>query len=105
MIYSSHAHVRVPLGELSMHFNVEAKGKRLLVHCHEGKPMAISAAVRHVRSRSCCNYYGPFDCVRDDVLRAANCWLTLRDWRRPWLIKVPCGMAVLVQVGSSARET
>ena len=44
MIYSSHAHVRVLLGELSMHFNVEAKGKRLLVHCHEGKPMAISAA-------------------------------------------------------------
>ena len=31
MIYSSHAHIRVLLGELSMHFNVEAKGKRLLI--------------------------------------------------------------------------
>ena len=35
--------------------------------------------VRRVRSTSCCNYYGPFDCVRDDVLCAATCWLTLRD--------------------------
>ena len=61
--------------------------------------------VRRVRSTSCCNYNGPFDCVRDDVLCAATCWLTLRDWRWPWLIRVPCGMAVLVQVGSSARET
>ena len=88
-----------------MHFNVEAKGNRLLVHCHEGSLWRSVPPVRRVRSRSCCNYYGPFDCVRDDVLCAATCWLTLRDWRWPWLIRVPCGMAVLVQVGSSARDT
>ena len=51
----------------------ESEGKRLLVHCHEGKPVAIASVppVRRVCSRS---YYGPLDCVRDDVLCA-------RYWR------------------------
>ena len=47
--------------------------------------------------------------VHDDVLCArytATCWLTLLTTVRLAVVdKVPCGMAVLVQVRSSARET
>lgn len=44
---------------------------------------------------------GPLDCARDDVSICSYLLTQLwdQDWRQS--IRVPCGMAVLVQVGSS----
>ena len=63
-----------------MHFNAEAKVRGCLCITMKGSLWRPVPPVRRVRSRSCCNYYGPLDCVRDDVLcaqYAATCWLTL----------------------------
>ena len=59
---------RVLLGELSMHFNMEAKVRGFLCIAMKGSLWRSVPPVRRVRSRSCCNYYGPLDCARSWII-------------------------------------
>ena len=92
------SHARVLLGELSVHFSVEVKVRGY----HRRRGLCIFGD--QCLSRSWYNY-GPLDCARDDVLCTicSYSFTQLRDWW--WSIKVPCGVAVLVQVRSSDTAT
>ena len=98
------SHVHVLLGELSVHFSVEAKVRGY--HRRTGLCIAMKRSIfgDQCLSRSWYNY-GPLDCARDDVLCAmcSYSFTQLQDWW--WSKRVPCGVAVLVQVGSSDAAT
>ena len=93
-----------------MHFNVEVKVRGCLCIAMMGSLWRSVPLVWHVDSRSCCNYYGPLDCARRCAILAIHSYLLAHfdsncdtgSGRQGSLVG---WHAVLVQVGSSARET